>query len=85
MRIIGVYEKSNNTSKRKANQDSKCGKFHCLYYYDDQNRFHTKKVSRLEAIKIKLFTQKEQKTLMCDYCGLIQYENKNGVCVNCQE
>ena len=54
-----------NNSKKKSNEHTK--RFPVVFYHDESGKFHSKRISRLEAIYYKTKICK-QKSLFCTNC-----------------
>ena len=87
MKIIGISKRHNNNRKRRNFIDSQDSKRLTLYFKDDLGKFRTKRISRFEALKLKLLVRKSDpsmiKILECSECGFQAQDLGQKVCSNC--
>ena len=87
MEIIGISQKHNNRVKRHRKHEPRDSTKLTLYYKDDLGKFKTKKISRLEALKLKLLVRKSDsnmiKILECSECGFQAQDLGQKVCESC--
>ena len=66
MYVIKVCKTYSNYSKKRNNKTKKSR--YQLYFYDEFGNFHSKRISKIKAIWIKLFIKKH-KVGYCKACG----------------
>ena len=66
MYAIKVCKTYSHTTKRRNNKTKKSR--YKLYFYSEDGQFHSKRISKIKAIWIKLFVKKH-KVGFCKACG----------------
>jgi len=87
---IGVHERWSNSRTIYPKKGIRGGKKYLYaYFIDEYGKFHTKRVTRTEAIKLKLQGIYKQRYFICQVCqckflGLIKNKNDVPDCPVCK-
>ena len=88
---IGVYAKWSNSSTNWSKKGILGGKKYLhAYFYDENGKIHSKRVSRTEAIRLRLQGFYKRKLFVCQVCkykflGLIKHDKDVPDCPKCSK